>query len=147
MYRVRLENSLPEIEKRAALGSTSQCSQCCPLIHFLWVILWPNSVESKPKNHKSPQDHISQSSQSPRANLFRCTTLPWNTSPRPEMTAASSWSTPRSRSPRPPACCSSAPRDRSRRTRRPSSRRRARSRSRGTSTPSPSGSTPTRSVS
>ena len=44
MYRVRQENSLLEIDKRAALGSTSQCSHCCPLIHFLWVILLPNSV-------------------------------------------------------------------------------------------------------
>ena len=43
-YRVRQENSLLEIEKRAALGSTSQCSHCCPLIHFLWVILLPNPV-------------------------------------------------------------------------------------------------------
>ena len=45
MYRVRQENSLQEIEKRAALGSTSQCSHCCPLIHFLWVILLPNPVQ------------------------------------------------------------------------------------------------------
>ena len=37
-------NSSLEIEKRAALGSTRQCSHCCPLIHFLWVILLPNSV-------------------------------------------------------------------------------------------------------
>ena len=46
MYRVRQQNSLLEIEKRAALGSTSQCSHCCPLIHFLWVILLPNPVYS-----------------------------------------------------------------------------------------------------
>ena len=44
-YRVWQQNSLLEIEERAALAALASVAQCCPLIHFLWVILLPNSVQ------------------------------------------------------------------------------------------------------
>ena len=46
-YSARPQDTLLEIEQRAALGRTSQCS---PLIHFLWGILRPGRVHLSMQN-------------------------------------------------------------------------------------------------